>query len=513
MPKNIKNKTYLISLINKIMKKWRKNKEMKSKSIKKNYIFNLIYNITNLLVPLLIAPYLSRILEVDGVGIKSYTLSIVSNFILFASLGMAEYGQREISKSRDDEYTRTKKLYEIGLLRFFTTFIILIIYILTLVLPIVNTNYNIIYAILIINIIANMLDFSWFLQGIEEFKAISYIQIISKIFLVFMTFTLVKTKMDLNISILINSLTLLINAVLSTFVVKRYCIKIKIKELKFIKHLKECFVYFVPAIAVQIYTVLDKTMIGIMTNSTYENGYYEQADKIIKILITIVTTTNAIMKSRITYLYEKEKKSEIKTLIVKSTSLCMLIAIPMMFGIVATARIFVPIFFGNGYEKTSTILIILAPLSIIIGISGLIGSHYYTPLGRKRESNKCLIIGSIINFIINLILIKPFGAIGAAIGTIIAELTITILYIKKCDKDLFNYKLFIKISYKYLISGIIMMISLLFIRHYMGNGIKDLIILVITGGLIYILMLLILKDKYMYENIKEFTEKLKNGKD
>lgn len=481
---------------------------MKTRSIKKNYIFNLIYNITNLLVPLLIAPYLSRILEVDGVGIKSYTLSIVSNFILFASLGMAEYGQREIAKNRDDKYERTKKLYEIGILRVVSTIVVLLIYTLTLVLPIFNINYNAIYAILIINIIANMLDFSWFLQGIEEFKSISYVQIISKIFLVVMTFGLVKEKADLNISILINSLTLLINSLLPIFVIKKYCVKVKIKELKIFVHLKECIVYFIPAIAVQIYTVLDKTMIGLITNSNYENGYYEQADKIIKILITVVTTTNAIMKSRISYLYEKEEKNQIKRLIAKSTSLCMLISIPITFGVVAVADIFVPIFFGNGYEKTSIILMILAPLSIIIGISGLIGSHYYTPLGKKKISNKFLITGSVINFIANMMLIKPLGAIGAAIGTILAELTITILYLNKSDKELFNFKMFFKLSYKYFIAGIFMLISVLATKHYIGNGIKQLVVLVTIGIIVYVVTILILKDKYIYDNLREIREKI-----
>ena len=161
---------------------------MKNRSIKKNYLFNLIYNLTNLLIPLLIAPYLSRILEPDGVGIKSYTLSIVSNFILFANLGMAEYGQREVARNRENPYERSKKTYEIGMLRIITTLITLIIYVLTLVLPFMNTSNNIIYGILIINIVANMLDFVWFLQGIEEFKSISIIQIISKITMLIITF-------------------------------------------------------------------------------------------------------------------------------------------------------------------------------------------------------------------------------------------------------------------------------------------------------------------------------------
>lgn len=482
---------------------------MKARSIKKNYIFNLIYNLTNLLIPLLIAPYLSRILEPDGVGIKSYTLSIVSNFILFASLGMAEYGQREIARHRENSYERSKKTYEIGILRAITTLIVLTIYIITLVLPTYNDSNNIIYGILIINIIANMLDFSWFLQGIEEFKSISVVQIISKIVMLIITFGFVKEKSDINIAILANSIALLINSILPLFVIKKYLVKVKLKELQAFKHLKESFVYFVPAIAVQIYTVLDKTMIGIITNSSYENGYYEQADKIIKILITLVTTTNSIMKSRISYLFEKNEENEIQRLITKSASLCMLIATPITFGVMSVADIFIPMFFGDGYEKAAILLMILAPLAIIIGISGLVGSHYYTPLGKRRECNRYLIIGSILNLICNLILIRYIGSIGAAISTVIAELTITILYVKGCDKNIINLKILWKLSYKYIIASVIMFILVLGLKNYVtSSNIHGLIILTGIGAITYAIMVLTLRDNYVMENVKKIKERI-----
>lgn len=485
---------------------------MKTKSLKKNYIFNLIYNLTNLMVPLIIAPFLSRILQVDGVGIKSYTFSIVSNFILFASLGISEYGQIEISKNRDNRKNYSRKLYEIGLLRIATTLIVLVVYIVTLILPIFNNSYNDIYIILIINIIANVIDFSWFLRGIEEFKTITFVQIISKIVLLVGTLVFVKTKSDLNLAILINSLTLLVNSILPLFVIKKYCVKVKIKELRVFSHVKECLVYFVPAIAIQIYTVLDKTMIGLITNSNIENGYYEQADKVIKILITVVTTTNAIMNSRISYLYQKKDMNEIKRLINKSTCLCMLIAIPITFGCMAVSSLFVPMFFGDGYDKTINILIALAPLSIIIGLSGLIGSHYYTPLGKKAQSNKYLIIGAIVNFVLNMFLIRSLKSTGAAIASVVAECVITFLYIAKCNKKLFNFALIFKSSYKYFISAVVMYFVLILIKNHLNCGLVSVAILVVVGCFSYGMILLVLKDKYLYSVLNDLKEKMKNFK-
>lgn len=475
---------------------------MKMKSIKKNYIYNLIYNLSNLFIPLIVAPYLSRVLGVEGVGIKSYTLSIVSNFIIFASLGIAEYGQREIAINRDNIYERSKKLYEIGLLRIVTTILVTIIYSITFALPILNTSYNAIYNILIINIIANMLDFAWYLQGIEEFKFISFTQTLTKIVMLILTFTCVKEASDINIAILINSIVLLLNSIIPLYLVIKNVCKVKIKELHPLSHFKQCIVYFIPAIATQIYTVLDKTMIGLITNSTYENGYYEQADKMLKIIITFITTANVIMKSRISYLFGLNKIDEIKALISKSLHMTLMLAWPVMAGVIAIASVLVPIFFGDGYEKTINLLIILSPLALAIGISNLLGTHYLTPSGRRNKSNIGLIIGACVNFLLNMFLIKVLGAIGAAISSVAAESVITIMYIW-LSKNVISVKDIMKTSYKYCIASVIMFILIEILKQKMQNSVQTLVILIGIGVTSYGVSLIILKDSFLYESIME----------
>lgn len=480
---------------------------MKVQSIKKNYIYNLIYNLSSLIAPLLIAPYLSRILGVSGVGIKSYTLSIVSNFIIFASLGVAEYGQREIAINRDNSYERSKKLYEIGILRIVTTIIITTIYVTLFVIPGFNNSYNAIYAILIINIIANMLDFSWYLQGIEQFKTISITQIITRIVMVVLTFVLVKQESDLNMSIFINSVVLLLNAIIPLRLVIKNIQKVKIKDLHPFNHLKQCLVYFVPAIATQIYTVLDKTMIGVITDSTQENGYYEQADKMLKLIITLITTANVVMKSRISYLFGQEKIQEIKNLISKSLHITLILAWPVMMGVIAISSVLVPIFFGEGYDKTVELLIILSPLALSIGISNLLGTHYLTPSGRRSKSNIGLIIGACINFILNMILIKKMNSIGAAISSVIAETVIAIMYIK-LSKNVISIKDIAKVSYKYCSASVIMFIVVFLLKIQMQISVQTLIILVIIGVAVYSICLVILKDKFFKEILNQVKEKV-----
>ena len=163
---------------------------MAKKSVKKNYIYNLIYQILVMIIPLITTPYLSRVLGAENIGIYSYTLSITTYFILFGSLGVAMYGQREIAYVQDNKDKRSKTFYEIFIMRIITLFISLIIFYITFC---IKGEYNVYYKILILEIIANAIDISWYFQGVEEFKKTVIRNTIVKLISVVCIFVLVKT--------------------------------------------------------------------------------------------------------------------------------------------------------------------------------------------------------------------------------------------------------------------------------------------------------------------------------
>lgn len=483
------------------------------KSIKKNYIYNLSYNLLNVLLPLLVAPYLSRVLGVEGVGTASYTLSIVSYFILFSNLGIATYGQREVSMHRDDKYEYSKKVYEIGLFRIISTLICTIVYYFLFVSPCVNQEYNVIYLILTLNILSNAFDFSWFLRGLEEFKYTSTFQIISKLLYALGIFLLVKDANDLNISILLSSMSLLLTSFLTFLTLFKYCQKVSLKQLKITSHLKDCLIYFIPAIATQIYTVLDKTMIGLFS-TTIENGYYEQADKLIKVILSLLTSLNSVMQSRASYLFSKKNMEQLKKYIAKSFSFLSFLAIPLTFGIICVSSYFVPLFFGDGYDKVIINLIIISPILISIGVSNLLGSHYLTPAGKRRISNRAIVLGAIINFLLNLVLIRKYASVGAAISTIIAESIIAIMYVHY-SKEVINFKDIFRLSRNNLFAGIIMSCVVLLLKQFLSISWLSLIMICGLGASIYFVILYLLKDIFLIELINMLKNKLgsvKNGK-
>lgn len=465
------------------------------KSLTKNYIYNLIYQIMLLILPLITAPYISRVLGAENIGIYSYTLSISAYFILFGSLGIALYGQREIAYKQKDKEKYSITFWEIFFLRILTMTIALILYYFIFA---KGEQYQTYYKVLILEIIGNCIDISWFFQGLEEFKKTVTRNMIVKLISVVCIFLLVKTPNDLYIYFWIYVLSILIGNISLWLYVPKYVSKVKLKNLHFLKHLKPTIALFIPQIAIQVYTLLDKTMVGAIISDKSEVGYYDQGQKIIKILLAVITSLGTVMLPRIANTYSRGEKEEITRYMKKSFNMVFLLAFPMIFGIIAVSKAFVPIFFGPGYEKVVILINVISPIILLIGLSNVTGTQYLLPTKRQKEFTTSVICGAVVNFILNSCLIWKYGAIGASIGTVIAELTVTGVQIFYTRKD-FKWKEIIKMLFNYLIASLIMLIICLFIGKIVNNNFISLITQMITGVSVYCIVLIILKDSMVIE--------------
>ena len=480
------------------------------KSITKNYLYNLAYQILVMLLPLITTPYISRVLGANNIGIYSYTLSITTFFILFGSLGVALYGQREIAYHQNNKEKYSRLFWEIIILRFATMLISFIIYYFNFING--SNEYSIYYKILILEIISNVIDISWFFQGLEEFKKIVLRNTFIKIISLILIFVLVKTSNDLPVYFWIYVASLFFGNISLWFYLPKYLDRIKLKELRVFRHLKPTIMLFIPQVAVQLYTVLDKTMIGSIVSDKSEVGFYEQAQKIIKMLLTIITSLGVVMMPRVANFFANKDKEKIDENIKKSFRLVFLLSFPLIFFIFTSSDSFVPLFFGAGYEKTALIMKIISPIILFIGLSNVIGTQYLLPTKRQKEYTISVIAGSCINAVFNLILIPEYGAIGASIGTIIAELVVTgtQMYYTKND---FNFIKIIKIAQNYLIAGISMFILNLLISQVAAKGTIFLLIQTFIGFLFYISLLVLMKDEFIGFILKKIlNRKLKSNK-
>lgn len=477
---------------------------MKKKSVTQNYIYNLIYQILAMVVPLITTPYLSRALGAEAIGIYSYTYSTMTYFLLIGMLGSTLYAQREIAYVQNNEKERSKIFFEIIIMRFITIGISTILFYLKFG---INSEYAIYYRIFVLEFIATMLDTGWFFQGMEEFKKIILRNIIIKFTSIILIFVLVKTPEDLSKYIWIYVLSTFLGSSAIIVYLKNYIVKVKIKELNIKRHMKPTIILLIPQIATQIYTVLDRVMIGNITGDMYEVGFYEQAQKIIKLLLTVLTSLGTIMLPRIANEFANGKNDNIQKYIKNSFNYIFFIGIPMIFGIISVSKEFVPIFYGDGYERVGILLNLLSILVLLSGMTDILGIQYLLPTKKQKQYNISIIIGAVTNVVLNIILIRHFRSVGACIATIIAELSIFIvqsIYVRKT----IDIKKYIILSKNYIISGIVMFIACSLINIINTSEIILLIIKVLVGVSAYGTVLLILKDDFLMEVIGKIKEKI-----
>lgn len=464
---------------------------MKEPSITKNFFYNTFFQILSIITPFITTPYISRTLGADGIGIQSYTTSYQTYFSLIAVLGTYSYGAREISKSRNDEYNKSKLFWEIEFLTCFTSCISILGWMLFILF---NKKYRIYYAVLTLNLFAAMLDISWFFSGIEQFSLLVIRNSILKIAGIVCVFLFVKSKDDLLLYMFLSSLTVLLSSASMWIGIRKEIMKINAKDLRVFRHFKETFVYFIPTIATSIYTVLDKTLIGLITSDAAENGYYQQADKMIGMAKSIVfASINSVVGVRISYLFVEERYDEIKSRIEYSINYIFFMGFGCVFGIMGVAKNFVPVFFGYGYDNVVYLLYILSPIIIIIGISNCLDSHYYTPSGRRVQSTKYVIAGSVMNLVWNLLLIPWLKSYGAAISSILAETLIMILYIR-FNNSIISVFTLIQCGKRKLFSGIIMFVIIRMIGTMELAVIPRLCTQIFAGTFIYIFVLIVCND-------------------
>lgn len=456
----------------------------------KNYLYNASYQVFVLLIPLITTPYLARVLGPTGVGINAYTNSIIQYFILFGSIGVNLYGNRQIAFVRDNKDKMTKTFYEIFLMRIMT---IVLAYAAFLIFLMTTGSYHVYYLAQSVSIIAAAFDISWFFMGVENFGVTVLRNFVVKIVTLISIFTFVKSLDDLNIYIMILSLSLLIGNMTLFPNLKRYIGKAKFKNLRIWQHLKPSMVLFVPQIATQIYLVVNKTMLGSMT-SVQSAGYFDQSDKMIKMILAVVTATGTVMLPHVANAFMKGEVEKTKQFLYNSFSFVTALSVPMMFGIAAVARKFVPLFFTDKFLAVTPLMMSESVVILLIAWSNALGTQYLLPTNQNGAFTRSVVFGAVVNIIVNIPFIMFWGALGATMSTVLSELAVTgyQLYVLRHQ---ISYRSLFKDTEKYLLAGIIMFLVIFVLDGKLVNNWTTLIIEVFIGIAIYASLLIITKAK------------------
>lgn len=474
---------------------------IRKKSLAKNYIYNSIYQIFVIIVPLITTPYIAKILLPDHVGINSYVSSVVTLFTTIGMIGLSNYSVREIAYVKNNEEELEKTFSELFILRiicFLITFIIYILYS-------YNTEYFIYYLIYSFTVIGTFFDISWLFQGIEELKITVLRNFIIKVISTISIFVLVRDFNDLWILMLIYSATTIFSSISLYIPAKKIIKKFQIKNLEIKKHIIPNLKLFLPQVATLIYCQFDKVMINNLTNEVAQVGFYNQAEKIIKIPLTLITSLSTVMLPRISHEFINKNTEKLKKYISTAFRFSLLLAIPFTFGLTVISKGFIPWFLGNEYNQVIPLLIFLSITVIFISLSSVSGSQYLTATNQTKVLTISYVVSAIVNLILNFILIRRYGAVGATIGTIIAELLVVIIQLKAM-KDITSFKEILKFSKNYILSSVIMFIICFSLYFILKPSILLTFVQIIVGIIIYFVTLLILKD----ELFMKYFCKLKN---
>lgn len=483
---------------------------MKEKSIKRNYIYNVTYQVLILIIPLITMPYVSRVLTADGVGIYSYGSSIATYFVIAATLGTTAFGQRAISYVQGSIEERSRAFWELVIFRAVTSAVSLgayfILYTVTL------KNSGALYLILALNVINVFFDISWFFQGLEEFGRIVVRNLIFRILQLAAIFIFVKSPADLNkYALILTGFAVLGNVSLWPMLKGKIC---KVRGIKPFKDFKVIIQFFIPTVAIQVYAVLDKSMIGWFTGSDAENGFYSQAETIAKVALTVVTSLGTVMTPRISRYFKECNFDKMAEFLYKSYRFTFLLAVPIVFGIVAVSSVLIPLFLGGGYEPCIRLLQVFSLIVLFIGLSNANGMQLFVPTGRQNMLTVTVTSGAVVNVILNLILIPRYAAMGACIATVIAEAAVTAVgFIIIAKLKILNLGKVFLTSWKYFVSGAAMFAIVNFaVKPFVGTGIAGLCLMVLSGVASYFLILFILRDALLLEGLSGVKKRLFKNK-
>lgn len=385
-----------------------------------NFIYNLLYQLLLLFTPLVTTPCLSRILGAEQMGIFSYSYSAAYYFVLLAMLGLNNYGQREIARVQDDRSARSQTFWSIYFLQMLTGSAAVICYILYCFF--FNRDQPVSW-IMIPYVLTGILDITWFFLGMEEFKITVLRSSAVKVMSVAAILLFVRSSGDLLLYAVIMAGSQLLSQLILWPTLRKRVRWDKPASRLVLSHLRPDVILFLPVVAVSLYKVMDKIMLGAMT--TYaEVGFYEYSEKVLQIPVSCVTALGTAMLPRMSNMAAKKDFRKEYPLILNSMIFGIALAACAAFGLMAVADVFVPFFYGNGYEKCIILFYLLLPSCIFLAIGNVLRTQYLIPHAMDREYTVSLVLGAVVNLCVNRLLIPRLASAGAAVGTLLAEGTV-----------------------------------------------------------------------------------------
>lgn len=480
---------------------------MNVKSIRVNAILNIIYTISNIVFPMITFPYVSRILLADGMGKVSFFTAVANYAIMIASLGISTYGIRATAKVRDNKYELSKTVAELLIINVSMTAVVLAMLFVSI--PLVGKFQDDV-ALLIINsvlIIGSALGINWLYSGLEQYSYITKRSIIFKMISLILVFLFVHKRSDYAIyaAIVVFSST---GSYLINFIYARKFVSFRnLGKLNLAQHLKPMMLLFASSLAVNVYTNLDTVMLGFISGDR-EVGLYTVAVKVKWLLLAVINAISAVLLPRLSYYISEKKTEEFKRILKKSIVVIFMLSIPLSVFFNMEARNSILLLGGEDYVGATLCMRIVLPILLISGFSNITGNQILIPLGKDSCFMKAIVAGSLVDLVMNVILMPKYGAVGAAVATLIAECTqmsIQLHFAKDYIWSNIQKKPIMKILFSTLIAMVVVSGLKYVLNVHIGNYTVDAFVNLMVDSVVffgmYSVIMLLTKEVYFRELI------------
>ena len=401
--------------------------------IKKNFFYNISYQILTLILPLITEPYVSRCLGADLLGLYSKTHALANYFYLFTLLGVNNYGNRAIARVRNDGLQTSRTFWEIYTFQCLISVAVFVAYVLFCL--IIEQENRQIYILQAFYVLSGMFEVNWFCYGMEKFRLTTVCSTIVRLAVTAAVFLFVHDQADIGVYTVILSLSFLLSCLaVWPFVLKTVSF-VKPAWVGIKRHIKPNLLLFWPVIAVSLYNIMDKVMLGWFSENS-EVAFYSCAEKIVTIPVTIILALDNVVMPRMSYIFANQDEQRVRELMSSVMLFAMFVSSAMMFGLAAIAEKFAPWFYGTAFTRCGWFIVLLTPTILFKGWAGALRTQFIIPTGRDTIYIISLTSGALINLILNILLIPLWNGVGAIIGTIAAEFAVAFIQFFLCRREI-----------------------------------------------------------------------------
>ncbi|MCI8466472.1 MAG: flippase [Lachnospiraceae bacterium] len=482
----------------------------KKKTVKFNFLMNVILTGSSFLFPIITFPYISRVLLPEGVGRVNFATAIASYFTMFAMLGVPTYGVRACAKVRDDRQELSRTVQEILIINLIVGMVAYVVYFIAIwKIPRLRSD-SVLFYLMSTTIFFNVVGVDWMYKGLEEYSYITVRSLLFKFLALILMFWFVKEQKDYVIYGAISILASVGSNFLNLLNLRKYITLRPVGNYCIVRHLKPIMVFFFMSVATTVYTNLDTVMLGFMKTDV-DVGYYSAAVKVKNILISMVTALGTVLLPRVSYYIEHNMEEEFIRISRKALNFVVITALPLTVYFIFFAEESVLLLSGDSFTGAILPMQLIMPTILFVGITNMLGMQILVPLDKENLVFYSVLAGAIVDLIVNILCIPSMASAGAALGTLIAELVVLLIQLFMLRDRIRQFIESLQLG-KIIMAVFVGSLACIWVKHLQLSSFFALLVSALLFFGSYGLLLFLLKENFLYETVMQLWKtKIKRG--